>query len=107
MEIKVGKYYQDPEDGEVILIEKIGKPKDVSTYTIRCRSTRIQEACPTNTRIGRCKGCKSKYQTCWDVYSIKKYFKEISKAKGILLLGDLDEKASRRYPLSERNKPLL
>ena len=84
MDIKVGRYYQDYQDGEVIMIEEITENK------IRFRSTRRRFNCLGNTGI--CERCTSGYQYCYTKKQVQWRYTPLSKAKGILLLGELDEK---------------
>ena len=91
--LKVGKYYKYIHDGETILLEAISINTSPDTsWTVRYRSTQKSCACSSRGGRGVCKGVSSEYQTCW-IYNIEGHFKEISQAKGILILGTLDEKA--------------
>ena len=92
MKIEVGKYYCAVMDGEYILVEEISVLlKDETPCNIRVRSTR-NNYCGRRHSTGICRLCVSDYHNCYSPEEIKQSFKEISKAKGILLLGELDEK---------------
>ena len=90
--IKIGEYYCNVENGEYIVVEEIGRnPRVYDSLTVRYRTTQKSGRCVCRGGSGICQGCISEYQTCWHSKGIKRYFKEISRAKGILLLGELDE----------------